>query len=98
MRERPVTREAVELDLLVELSRETWVDVTEDCGDPDAVECLAVGWTGQRLGATVFLLVRYEDEGEPLILVVMNEARGLEARVVTREQFKLEWLWEEVTT
>lgn len=90
------TREQVELDLMVELSLRHWHDVTEVCPDPAAVQCFAYGIDGKNNGTTLYFLTRYEDEGAEFALVSYAEKKDKE-RAVCTEQFKLQWLWEQVT-
>jgi len=81
----------------VELSTSLWHDISEDCPDPDAVQCLAYGVMGKANGNTIYLLTRYEDKGAEYALVAYAENKGNKERAITSEQFKLEWLWQKVT-
>lgn len=94
-RPEDMTREDLELGICVELSTREWHDITEECNpDPEAVQCLATGYDGERNGSTIWMLTRYEDDAERFALVC--NMRGKSKRVVM-EQFKLEWLWEQVS-
>jgi hypothetical protein len=95
--ERPPerTRDQIELDLLVELSIHEWHDVTEVCPDPSAIQCFAYGINGKRHGPTVYMLSRYEDGGAEFALVSYVDGRE-EGKAVATEQFKLQWLWQQV--
>lgn len=94
MKPEELSREDLEIEIIAALSSQPWEDVTEDCGDPTAVECLATGWDGERMGTTLFFLSRHED-GD-LSLVSCAERDGDEFKCVTRDRFKIEWLWERV--
>jgi hypothetical protein len=90
------THDEIEMDLVVHLSTRPWFDVTEGHNpDPTAIQCFATGYTGKRNGDTIWMLTRYEDDGEPLALVC--SMRG-ESKRITVELFKLEWLWEQITS
>jgi len=87
------SREDLELELMVQLACGTWVDLTGEEGtDPDATQSLAFGREG---GGAIFILSRYEDGGDQFSLTSLKEGRE-EGRAVTKEQFKLQWLWDSI--
>jgi len=84
----------LEVRLAANLAVRTWFDVTEEHNpDPSAVQCYATGHVGRRNGETIYMLSRYEDDGEDFALVC--KMRG-EAKRIGMEQFKLQWLWEKI--
>jgi len=87
-----MTTAELEQALLVQLSTLEWHDLTEVSPDPEAVQCLGAGLAIGR--KTIYMLTRYEGEGDKYALVAQPE--GDEAKRVVTEQFKLEWLWEQV--
>jgi hypothetical protein len=90
-----MTREDLELEICARLSAQRWHDVTGERNiDPEAAQCYAFGYDGKRNGSTIWFLNRYEDDGDEYALVCTM--RG-ETKRVSMEQFKLEWLWEQIT-
>jgi len=90
-----MTRDDLELGICIELSVHPWHDITEECNpDPEAVQCLAAGYKGKGNGDTIWMLTRYEGEGDEYALVCSKEGK---AKRVSMEQYKLEWLWEQVS-
>lgn len=80
--------------IVIPLSRHKWYDVTDYSPDPEAVQCFATAYQGKRLGETIFMMSRYEDEGDPFALV---SKIGGEIKRVALEPYQLEWLWEHIT-
>ena len=94
-RPKDMTRDDLEMGIIVELSARHWHDITEDYNpDPEAVQCLALGYNGKSSGETIWMLTRYEDTEEKFALVCSKDGK---AKRVVMEQFKFEWLWEQVT-
>jgi hypothetical protein len=86
-----MTREEIELELLVMLTTCTWHDLTTESPDPAAVRCLGTLVPGKR--DVLYLLTEYADEGRKYALVACPKDRK-EYKTITDEQFKLEWLRE----
>jgi hypothetical protein len=89
-RPEDMTREDLELGICVELSIHEWHDVTEIKHDPEAVRTLGMGVKGKSL----WMMSRYED-GE--FALVCTKGEGKTVKRVDMEQYKLEWLWEQVS-
>lgn len=88
------SHEDITVGIAAQLSVRPWHDITEEHNvDPAAVQCLATAYEGERNGETIWFLTRYEDDGDEYALVC--RMRG-EAKRVEMEQYKLEWLWEQV--
>lgn len=100
-RPRPedMSREEIEMELLVYLSTRAWYNITGSEGtDPDAAESLAFGTTTPLQPLWIFS--RYADGGKQFALVGSKlgpDGARTDFKAVTTEQFKLEWLWKEIS-
>ena len=66
-----MTTAELEQALLVQLSTLEWHDLTEVSPDPEAVQCLGAGLAIGR--KTIYMLTRYEGEGDKYALVAQPE-------------------------
>jgi hypothetical protein len=86
-----MTREDLERELLVMLASLIWEDISDECPDPDAIRCFAVGVPGKR--EVLYVLTEYPDEDRKYALVACPKDRK-KPGLITDEKFKLEWLRE----
>ncbi|MDB4278906.1 hypothetical protein N9917_04830 [Deltaproteobacteria bacterium] len=87
-----MSRDDLELALFVELSLRDWHNLSHESPDPEAVE--SYGWGRDGGKHSIHILSKYED-GE-IVLVSANDDRP-EFKKAGAEQFKLVWLWEQVS-
>jgi hypothetical protein len=88
-----MSRDDLELALLVELSLCDWHDLSDEPPDAEAVECYAWGRDGGK--NTIHILSKYED-GEVVLASRNDDSTGWKR--MAAEQFKLQWLWEQVAS
>lgn len=91
--ELPPFGSSYQMQVMVLLSTCRWYDVTvEAATDPSAAQTFAVAFPLPT--NPVFLLSVYVDEPNYALSVISDDLDGPKA--VTKEQFKIHWLWEQI--
>jgi hypothetical protein len=94
---KEMTDEEIEMEILIRLTFHDWYDITgEEGSDPEAAQSLGVGLDTPL--QPIWIFSRYEDDGDRFSLVGSKVVDGVrrDFKAVTKEQFKLEWAWEQI--
>ncbi len=89
-----IPREDLELKLFVMLSQAEWHDITGSPGtDPTASKTFATGFATPS--SSMFVLSQHPGEGD-MYRISLLEGGLFSEGSLTRDQYKIEWLWEHV--
>ena len=72
------------------LATQTWEDISDECPDPDAIRCFAVGFETKH--PITYVFCEYPDEERKYALA--GYPRGKKAKLISDDQIKLKWLRE----